>query len=54
MAARWDPDQMTALGIYPAVFEPDDEQWLMDAFRELRKFYVDAAAGNLAVLACLE
>jgi len=54
MAARWDPDQMTALGIYPAVFEPDDEQWLMDAFRELRKFYVDAAAGNLAVVACLE
>jgi hypothetical protein len=54
MAARWDPDQMTALGIYPAVFEPDDEKWLMDAFRDLRKFYVDAAAGNLAVVTCLE
>jgi hypothetical protein len=54
MTARWDPDQMTALGIYPAVFTSDDEQWLMDAFRELRKFYVDAAAGNLAVVTCLE
>jgi hypothetical protein len=54
MKARWDPDQMTALGIYPAVFEPDDEQWLMDAFRQLRKLYVDAAAGNLAVVTCLE
>jgi uncharacterized protein DUF1877 len=54
MTARWDPDQMTALGIYPAVFTSDDEQWLMDAFRDLRKFYVDAAAGNLAVVTCLE
>jgi hypothetical protein len=54
MTARWDPDQMTALGIYPAVFTSDDEHWLMEAFRDLRKFYVDAAAGNLAVVTCLE
>jgi hypothetical protein len=26
----------------------------MDAFRDLRKFYVDAAAANLAVVTCLE
>jgi len=54
MTARWDPNQMETLGIYPAQFDADDEQWLMDAFRELRKFYVDAAAANLAVVTCLE
>jgi len=54
MTARWDRDQMVALGIYPAGFEPDDDKWLMDAFRDLRKFYVDAAAANLAVVTCLE
>jgi hypothetical protein len=54
MMARWDPDQMEQLGIYPAGFKPDDKQWLMDAFRELRQFYVDASAANLAVVTCLE
>lgn len=54
MTARWDPDKMTALGIYPAGFEPDDDQWLMDAFRKLRQFYVDASAANLAVMTCIE
>ncbi|MFZ0678850.1 YfbM family protein [Candidatus Binatus sp.] len=54
MMARWDPDQMTNLGIYPAVFEPGDDQWLMDAFRKVRQFFVDASAANLAVVTCLE
>lgn len=54
MTARWDRDRMVALGIYPAGFEPNDDKWLMDAFRELRKFYVDAAAANLAVVTCIE
>jgi hypothetical protein len=54
MMARWDPDQMTQLGIYPAVFEPDDEEWLMDEFRKLRRFYVEASASNQAVLTCIE
>ena len=54
MMARWDPDQMTNLGIYPAVFEPGDEQWLMDEFRKVRQFFVDASAANLAVVTCLE
>ena len=54
MMARWDPDQMTQIGIYPAGFEPDDDQWLMKAFRELRQFYVDASAAKLAVVTCLE
>ena len=54
MMARWDPDQMATLGIYPAVFEPDDDEWLMSAFRKLRQFYVDASAANLAVVTCIE
>jgi hypothetical protein len=55
MLARFDPDQMANLGIYPGQFVPaEDEEWLMDAFRKLRKFYVDAAAANLAVVTCIE
>ena len=45
---------MMTLGIYPVQFEPDDDEWLMDAFRKLRKFYVDASAANLAVVTCIE
>jgi Domain of unknown function (DUF1877) len=54
MMARWDPARMEQLGIYPAGFQPDDQQWLMNAFRDLRQFYVDASAANLCVVTCLE
>jgi len=54
MMARWDPARMEQLGIYPAGFQPDDKQWLMDAFRDLRQFYVDASAAKLCVVTCLE
>ncbi len=55
MDARFDPDQMASLGIYPGQFvSSEDKQWLMDAFRTLRQFYVDASAANLAVVTCLE
>ena len=54
MMARWDRDRMVQLGIYPAGFEPDDDKWLMDAFRKLRKFYVDASAAKQAVVTCIE
>lgn len=54
MTARWDPAQMATLGIYPGQFLAGDQQWLMDAFRQLRQFYVDASAGKLAVVTCLE
>lgn len=55
MMARFNPDQMMSLGIYPGQFVPgEDDEWLMEAFRKLRKFYVDAAANNLAVVTCLE
>ena len=40
MDARFDPDQMMQLGIYPVQFDdPDDRDWLMDEFRKLRQFY---------------
>jgi hypothetical protein len=54
MMARWDRDQMVQLGIYPGGFEPDDDQWLMKAFRELRQFYVDASTANMCVVTCIE
>jgi len=54
MTARWNPAQMATLGIYPGQFLADDQQWLMDAFQKLRQFYVDASAGKLAVVTCLE
>ncbi len=54
MAARWDPNKMATLGIYPAQFDSDDERWLMGAFRKLRQFYIDASAANLCVVTCIE
>jgi hypothetical protein len=54
MIARWDRDKMVQLGIYPAGFEPDDDKWLMGAFRKLRQFYVDASAAKQAVVTCIE
>lgn len=54
MTARFDPAQMAKLGIYPSQFLAADRQWLMDAFRQLRQFYVDASAANLAVVTCIE
>jgi hypothetical protein len=55
MTARFDPAQMANVGIYPGQFDAtDDRQWLMDAFRQLRQFYVDASAANLCVVTCLE
>jgi len=54
MMARWDRDRMVQLGIYPAGFEPDDDQWLMKAFRQLKQFYLDASAANMAVVTCIE
>ncbi len=54
MTARWNPAQMATLGIYPGQFDAADQQWLMDAFRQLRQFYVDASAAKLAIVTCLE
>lgn len=54
MTARFEPDKMASLGVYPGQFLTGDEKWLMDAFRQLRQFYVDASAAKLAVVTCLE
>lgn len=55
MTARFDPDQMMQLGIYPGQFVPgEDDERLMEAFRKLRQFYVDASAAGLAVVTCIE
>ena len=55
MTARFDPDQMANLGIYPGQFVPgEDDTWLMDEFRKLRQFYVDASAAKLAVVTWLD
>jgi Domain of unknown function (DUF1877) len=55
MDARFDPSQMEKLGIYPGQFvSTEDKEWLFDAFRKLRQFYVDASAAKLAVVTCLE
>lgn len=54
MSARFDPARMANLGIYPGGFDAADKQWLMDAFQQLRQFYVDASAANLAVVTCIE
>jgi len=55
MTARFDPAQMANLGIYPGQFDAgDDRKWLMDAFHQLRQFYVDASAAKLAVVTCLD
>jgi hypothetical protein len=54
MAARFDPDQMTRLSIYPGKWSASDRDWVFDAFRQLRQFYMDASAAGLAVVTCIE
>jgi hypothetical protein len=54
MIARFDPAAMVRLGIYPNGFEANDVDWLMNEFRRLRQFYVDASAAKLAVVTVLE
>jgi len=53
MTRRYDPAQMTKLGIYPNGWAGPDLQWLMDEFRKLRAFYTDATSEGLAIVTCL-
>jgi uncharacterized protein DUF1877 len=53
MTRRYDPAQMTRLGIYPNGWSGPDAQWLLREFRNLRAFYADAAAKGLALVTCL-
>ena len=54
MIARFDPARMTNLGIYPGGWKAGDDNWLMEEFRRLRKFYDDASAAKLAIVTNLE
>ncbi len=50
--ARFDPERMSDLGIYPG-WQASDSEWVLDGLRRLRDFYVDAAAKQRAVVTCL-
>jgi len=52
--ARFDAAAMTELGIYPGVWETDDEDWLIEAFRTLRDFYAAASKAQQAVVTVIE
>jgi hypothetical protein len=53
MRARFVPDDMIRLGIYPGGWPPDSLAWLTGEFDRLRGFYRDAAAKGRAMLTCL-
>lgn len=53
MTARYNPAQMTKLGIYPNGWSGPDAQWLMREFRRVRDFYADASAKGFAIVTCL-
>jgi len=54
MIARYDPAEMVRVGIYPNGFDANDRDWLMNEFRRLRQFYLDASAAKLAVVTVIE
>jgi Domain of unknown function (DUF1877) len=54
LRARFDPPTMTELGVYPGVWERDDRDWLIKAFRTLRDFYVGASEAEHAVVTLIE
>jgi uncharacterized protein DUF1877 len=53
MNRRYDPAQMTKLGIYPNGWAGPDLPWLMGEFRNLRAFYADASSKGFAMVTCL-
>jgi len=55
-AQRFDPGHMAELEIYPGwdtSRRESDAEWIMDSFRRLRDFYVDAAGKGRAIVTCL-
>src|SRR5271166_3908558 len=54
MHRRFDADAVTQLGIYPGVWETDDHDWLIQAFRTLRAFYAAASEAEQAVVTLIE
>jgi hypothetical protein len=53
LSSRYEPAQMTELGIYPGSWRPEDRDWLLESFGELREFFAAAAARGSAVITCL-
>ncbi|MFI5351521.1 MAG: DUF1877 family protein [Candidatus Binatales bacterium] len=53
MKARFDPVQMARAGIYPRLWTPTDAAWLIEEFRRLKNFYVEAGAGQFALVTCI-
>jgi len=53
MTARFNPAQMTKVGIYPNQWAGPDVQWLMREFRHVRDLYASASAAGFAVVTCL-
>jgi len=53
MTRRYDPAQMTRLGIYTNGWSGPDVQWLLREFRNLRAFYADASSKGFAIVTCL-
>jgi Domain of unknown function (DUF1877) len=53
LSSRYEPAQMTALGIYPGSWRQEDRDWLLESFGELRDFFEAAAARGSAVITCL-
>jgi hypothetical protein len=53
MTARYNPAQMTKLGIYPNGWSGPDMQWLMREFGRVRGFYAHATANGFALVTCL-
>jgi Domain of unknown function (DUF1877) len=51
-AARFDAARMSELRIYPG-WENSHAEWVMDAFRRLRDFYLNAAGKGRAIITCL-
>jgi Domain of unknown function (DUF1877) len=52
--ARFDAAAMTQMGIYPGVWEPDDHDWLIEAFHTVRDFYAGASQAEQAVVTLIE
>jgi uncharacterized protein DUF1877 len=51
---RFDSAAMTRLGIYPGGWETNDYDWLIEAFRTVRDFYVAASQAERAVVTLIE
>lgn len=53
LGARYAPERMMELGIYPGGWDEGAEQWLIDAFHDLRSYFRGAAEARRAVVTCL-